>query len=248
MKSNEARCTSCHAGYGWVDDNFDFDNPENIDCLVCHDQTGLYKKFPTDAGHPVYENKEWEGKSWEPLDLASLARAAGMLRSKGVETGDRVIVYMPMIPEAAIAMLACARIGAAHSVVLTALSGGSVDLSIGGVAVNHTLAALSDMWFGEYVLLWRPPNGSSAALGPGSVGPGVAWLRRSLAAIDARYATSASGSDVFDADLADKVRLFQRDHRLDVDGLAGHQTQIIINTLLEPDRAPRLTTPRLAQE
>jgi general secretion pathway protein A len=138
--------------------------------------------------------------------------------------------------------------GATHSVVLTALDGGNADLSIGGVAVSHALAELSDMWFGEYVLLWRPPNGSSDALGPGSVGPGVAWLRRSLAAIDARYATSAPGSDVFDADLGDKVRLFQRDHRLDVDGLAGHQTQIIINTLLEPDSAPRLTAPRLARE
>ncbi|MEM8766324.1 MAG: AMP-binding protein, partial [Pseudomonadota bacterium] len=46
-----------------------------------------------------------------------VARAAGALRSLGVEKGDRVIIYMPMIPEAAIAMLACARIGAIHSVV-----------------------------------------------------------------------------------------------------------------------------------
>ncbi len=40
-----------------------------------------------------------------------------MLRDQGVVAGDRVIIYMPMIPEAAIAMLACARIGAVHSVV-----------------------------------------------------------------------------------------------------------------------------------
>ena len=104
------------------------------------------------------------------------------------------------------------------------------------------------MWFGEFVLLWRPPNGFPEALGPGSAGPAVVSLRQSLAAIDDRYASAAPDSEVFDADLADKVRLFQRDHRLDVDGLAGHQTQIIINTLLEPDRAPRLTIPRLAQE
>ena len=138
--------------------------------------------------------------------------------------------------------------GAAHSVVLTALSGDNASLSIGGVEVSHTVSELGEMWFGEYVLLWRPPNGASDALGPGSAGPGVAWLRSSLAAVDARYATAAARSDVFDAELADKVRLFQRDHRLDVDGIAGHQTQIIINTLLEPDRAPRLTTPRLARE
>ncbi len=45
------------------------------------------------------------------------ARFAGVLKDQGVVKGDRVIIYMPMIPEAAIAMLACARIGAIHSVV-----------------------------------------------------------------------------------------------------------------------------------
>jgi propionyl-CoA synthetase len=45
------------------------------------------------------------------------ARFAGALKGLGVQKGDRVIVYMPMVPEAAIAMLACARIGAVHSVV-----------------------------------------------------------------------------------------------------------------------------------
>ncbi len=46
-----------------------------------------------------------------------VARFAGALRAQGVEKGDRVIVYMPMVPEALVAMLACARIGAVHSVV-----------------------------------------------------------------------------------------------------------------------------------
>jgi propionyl-CoA synthetase len=47
----------------------------------------------------------------------AVARFAGALRAQGVERGDRVIVYMPMVPEAVIAMLACARLGAVHSVV-----------------------------------------------------------------------------------------------------------------------------------
>jgi propionyl-CoA synthetase len=46
-----------------------------------------------------------------------VALFAGALRARGVEKGDRVIIYMPMIPQAAIAMLACARLGAVHSVV-----------------------------------------------------------------------------------------------------------------------------------
>ena len=50
------------------------------------------------------------------------ARFAGMLQKLGVSSGDRVIIYMPMIPEAIVAMLACARIGAAHSVVFAGFS------------------------------------------------------------------------------------------------------------------------------
>ncbi|HEY7038418.1 MAG TPA: propionyl-CoA synthetase [Methylomirabilota bacterium] len=47
----------------------------------------------------------------------AVARFAGALRRQGLEKGDRVIIYMPMVPEAVIAMLACARLGAIHSVV-----------------------------------------------------------------------------------------------------------------------------------
>ena len=52
LTSNEPRCTSCHIGYGWRDNTFNFNNPTNIDCLVCHDTTGTYKKTPTGAGMP----------------------------------------------------------------------------------------------------------------------------------------------------------------------------------------------------
>jgi len=48
--SNLQRCTSCHIGYGWKDGSFDFTNEKNIDCLICHDQSGTYKKIPAGAG------------------------------------------------------------------------------------------------------------------------------------------------------------------------------------------------------
>jgi propionyl-CoA synthetase len=60
------------------------------------------------------------------------ARFAGVLKAQGVDKGDRVIIYMPMIPEAAIAMLACARIGAVHSVVF------------GGFAANELATRIND--------------------------------------------------------------------------------------------------------
>ena len=74
----------------------------------------------------------WEG---EPGDtrtityadlLDEVQRFANVLRSLGVERGDRVNIYLPMIPEAAVAMLACARIGAAHSVVFGGFSAQSL--------------------------------------------------------------------------------------------------------------------------
>ncbi len=60
------------------------------------------------------------------------ARFAGLLRQQGVGKGDRVIIYMPMIPEAVIAMLGCARIGAIHSVVF------------GGFAANELATRIDD--------------------------------------------------------------------------------------------------------
>jgi propionyl-CoA synthetase len=63
---------------------------------------------------------------------AKIAAFAGALRAKGVAKGDRVIVYMPMVPEALVAMLACARLGAIHSVVF------------GGFAANELAVRIDD--------------------------------------------------------------------------------------------------------
>jgi propionyl-CoA synthetase len=61
-----------------------------------------------------------------------VARFAGALRALGVERGDRVVIYLPMVPEAVIAMLACARLGAVHSVVF------------GGFAANELAVRIDD--------------------------------------------------------------------------------------------------------
>src|SRR5438105_6070951 len=61
---------------------------------------------------------------------AEVNRAASMMQSLGVKKGDRVIIYMPMIPEAAFAILACARIGAIHSVVFGGFAAASLAARI----------------------------------------------------------------------------------------------------------------------
>jgi general secretion pathway protein A len=136
--------------------------------------------------------------------------------------------------------------GSSHEVVLTAIRGQTAEVSIGGVRVSHPVADVAAIWFGDYTLLWRPPTGSVVSLGLGSRGPGVTWLRSSLASIDEKYASANPESDIFDAELDELVRNFQRDHRLDIDGVAGQQTQIIINSQLAVEGTPRLSAPLLA--
>ncbi|MDP1635017.1 MAG: tetrathionate reductase family octaheme c-type cytochrome [Gallionellaceae bacterium] len=79
--SNEKDCMACHAGYGWKDDKFDFKVEKNVDCLICHDTTGTYRKLPGYAGHPVYKRVEFppgSGKFVEPADLKKVAQSIGM--------------------------------------------------------------------------------------------------------------------------------------------------------------------------
>lgn len=87
VESNEARCTSCHVGYGMTDaDTFDFANESLVDCVVCHDTTGTYKKLPTGAGNPVTEamvegtetgSIVVNGKDFFPIDLVNVAQNVG---------------------------------------------------------------------------------------------------------------------------------------------------------------------------
>ena len=136
--------------------------------------------------------------------------------------------------------------GDTHDVVLTALNGQVAELAIAGVPVTHTVSDVSELWFGEFLLLWKPETTES--LVPGSDDPGVIWLRQSLAAIDERYRAEPVDSPVYDNVLTSRVRDFQRDQRIDVDGFAGKQTQIIINSLLLGSERPRLVTARLARD
>lgn len=65
VQSNIEGCSRCHSGYGWVDESFDFSVEENVDCLVCHDQSGGYVKGS--GGLPV-----------EGVDLVSAAQSVGL--------------------------------------------------------------------------------------------------------------------------------------------------------------------------
>mgnify|MGYP006079252207 FL=1 len=74
----------------------------------------------------------WEGEPGDSRDISysqlhlEVCRLANALKSRGVQKGDRIAVYLPMIPELAIAVLACARIGAVHSVIFAGFSADSI--------------------------------------------------------------------------------------------------------------------------
>src|SRR6478735_2235603 len=90
----------------------------SVNCLDRH----------VEAGHGEQVAIHWEGEPGDTRDLTyadllrEVSRAANALTELGVRAGDRVAIYLPMIPEAAVAMLACARLGAPHSVVFGGFS------------------------------------------------------------------------------------------------------------------------------
>jgi len=87
------------------------------------DKTALIYDSPITGNKKKFTYKELKEK---------VSKFAGALKNQGINKGDRVIIYMPMIPEAVVAMLACGRIGAIHSVVF------------GGFASNELASRIDD--------------------------------------------------------------------------------------------------------
>jgi acetyl-CoA synthetase len=89
----------------------------------------------------------WEGENYETRTMTywdlyrEVNKAGNMLRSLGVGKGDRVAIYMPMVPEAVVAMLACARIGAIHSVVFGGFSTESLSERINDAQAKVLITA-----------------------------------------------------------------------------------------------------------
>lgn len=84
-----------------------------------------------------------------------VCRFAGVLKMKGVKSGDRVCIYMPMVPEATVAMLACARLGAIHSVVFAGFSAQSLADRINDAQCSLVVTA-DGMFRGEKKIELKP--------------------------------------------------------------------------------------------
>ena len=96
---------------------------------------------------------------------ARAARVAGALKALGVGRGDRVVIYMPMVPEAAITMLACARIGAIHSVVFGGFAAAELAARIADAKPLVIVAASCGLEPGR-VVAYQPILDAALALSP----------------------------------------------------------------------------------
>ena len=124
----------------------DYSRPPFVDWFVggqtnlCHNAVDRHLKLQPDANALIWVSTEVDKEvvySFRQLH-AEVQRMAASLIELGVKQGDRVLIYMPMIAEAAFAMLACARIGAIHSVVF----GGFASVSLASRIDNATPAVI----------------------------------------------------------------------------------------------------------
>jgi acetyl-CoA synthetase len=101
----------------------------------------------------------WEGENFEQRILTyqelhrRVSKFANALKKLGVKTGSRAIIYMPMVPEAAVAMLACARIGVTHSVVFGGFSAEALKTRIQDLEAEIVITADGGLRRGKEILL-----------------------------------------------------------------------------------------------
>ena len=110
---------------------------------LCHNAVDRHLKDRADQAALIFVSTETnQEKVYSFRELhAEVQRMAAVLKELGVQKGDRVLIYMPMIAEAAFAMLACARIGAIHSVVFGGFASGSLASRIEDAAPKVIVSA-----------------------------------------------------------------------------------------------------------
>jgi acetyl-CoA synthetase len=146
---------------------------------------------------------DWEGEPGDSRTLtyrqlhAEVCQAANALKALGVETGDKVAIYLPMIPEAAVAMLACTRIGATHTVVFGGFSAEALRDRINDCGAVLCITAYGGWRRGKAVPLKANVD---AALAQTPTVKGCLVVRRTGGAVDMK-----SGRDVWWHDVVPKA-------------------------------------------
>jgi acetyl-CoA synthetase len=109
---------------------------------ACHNCVDRH--LPARGSKPalIFEGEPGDRRTLTYADLhAAVSRFANVLKGRGLQAGDRAVIYMPMIPEAVVAMLACARIGVTHSVVFGGFSAEALKARIQDLDAHAVLTA-----------------------------------------------------------------------------------------------------------
>jgi general secretion pathway protein A len=117
---------------------------------------------------------------------------------------------------------------------------------MGGSPQEFDVQEVGRLWFGKYLLLWKPPAPAQEILRLGDRGESIVWLRDALA----RYRGEplvTDASDLFDRELQGQLMQFQSRHRLAADGVAGANTLAKLQGYL-PGPSPVLITDTVATE
>jgi general secretion pathway protein A len=127
--------------------------------------------------------------------------------------------------------------GAVHQLVVMGLDENGVTLRAGTASARFPISQVEPLWYGEYLLLWRPDPHAPSPLAPGMVGTGVAWLRSQLATLQHGQ---DSGITSYDDTLTNAVKRFQTDQHMKVDGIAGEETLVRLSATLAAPGTPLL--------
>ncbi|HEX8715684.1 MAG TPA: acetate--CoA ligase [Gemmatimonadaceae bacterium] len=161
----------------------------SVNCLDRHVRTSRRNKAAI-----IWEGEPGDTRTLTYWDLyREVCKFANVLRRLGVKRGDRVAIYLPMIPEAAIAMLACARIGAPHSVVFGGFSSDSLRDRINDAEARVLITADGGYRRGAIVPLKR--NADRAVEESPSIEHVVVVQRRPGSGGDEAFAQMKEGRD-----------------------------------------------------
>ncbi len=193
--------------------------------------------FPTDTDSAFAAIFDlWEARydpaRGVPCDQAAQQRLKCLFRSEGsigaLRQLNRPAILTLVDPD-----------GAMHQVVLAKLDYRAATITSGGRTETVDLSELTHYWFGDHLILWRPPAAAAGTLVPGTQGPGVVWLREALARLRGE-ALGEQASPLYDPPLEADVRRYQRQKMLEVDGIVGEMTQLALTSDLGEPEHPNL--------
>jgi len=136
---------------------------------TCHNAVDRHVAAGRGTQAAIIYDSPITGRAPETITYAALqertAKLAGALAARGVGHGDRVVIYMPMVPEAAVAMLACARLGAVHSVVFGGFAAAELAARIADAGPKAIISASCGIEPGR-VVPYKPLLDAAIALSP----------------------------------------------------------------------------------